>query len=414
MMTKTHRRLLYIAFSVLFVVLAPLLLLLGAGYRFAPGTWRLAPTGYIAVRTLQTPDRIILDGRSYDPDGKETRFANLVAGPHEVRIEKNGFFPWQRRVIVEPGVARAYSDIALVPSGPYPEVAANVTRLAAAPSGPWVALLRDERPFVVLSRAGSGAAFPVSASMKPVRDLLWSMRGDRFLAISEDGLSADVISVEQPAQIVAMITLSPAARLLGWDPITTENVLVEEDGVVQSVRPGEQIGTPRGTNVTAVSARQETLYLLEEGPLLHVVAPGVDRTYPLEDSFSATTIFLPSPRPYVTLLDAAQKTLTVLHGGDGRTVWRRHNVLTAAWRPEGRTLALGDGFETSFWDQLLWLHPAGFLLARHQDGVRLLETGAGIPVQVFDVLAGTRVTDAATRASTVWLLADGVVRAVIW
>ncbi len=85
-----------------FLILAPLIVLFTAGYRFNPQTRTFVRTGAMSVSASPRVTSIFLSGEF---SGKSTPhvFKRVIPGTYTVELKRNGFFPWTGHVTVQSG-----------------------------------------------------------------------------------------------------------------------------------------------------------------------------------------------------------------------------------------------------------------------------------------------------------------------
>lgn len=96
-----HRRILPWVFTVVFIVAAPALIFYTAGYRWNPKKNKIERNGTMIVDTQPAGARIILNGK----DSKEktpVTLQNITPGQYQIRLEKDGYHPWEKRLDVFP------------------------------------------------------------------------------------------------------------------------------------------------------------------------------------------------------------------------------------------------------------------------------------------------------------------------
>lgn len=115
-MNRETRRLIFIIFVGLFVILVPTIILYAWGFHFDINEKTLFDTGGIYLKSIPSKAEIYIDGT---PRGRTTDFIRgLVPKIYEVRVIKEDYYPWQKNLIVEPGLVTKANDIFLIPMNP--------------------------------------------------------------------------------------------------------------------------------------------------------------------------------------------------------------------------------------------------------------------------------------------------------
>jgi len=97
-MKRLHRRVFFGGTVLVFIVLAPVIILRAMGFRYDPGGG-IVQTGALEVRSIPEGAFLFVDGR---PVGETPLVVkDLPPGEYHLRLEKEGFFGWEEDRIVE-------------------------------------------------------------------------------------------------------------------------------------------------------------------------------------------------------------------------------------------------------------------------------------------------------------------------
>lgn len=122
-MISLRRRLFYIGFIILFFVITPLLFLYAMGYSIGNG-FKFQKTGILVIASEPSKAKIYLNGelqqdfikKLYKQDDYKTtpqKIKNLVPGQYNIKLELEGYWPWEKKLTVEPGQSIFAEDIKL-------------------------------------------------------------------------------------------------------------------------------------------------------------------------------------------------------------------------------------------------------------------------------------------------------------
>lgn len=114
-MTLKNRITLIVLGIVIFLIIAPLSVLLARGYYFDWGNFRWIGTGIVSIKSDPRGTEIYLNGKLNDVTPAALRF--LRPGEYEIILAKEGYEPWKKRIIVHEHLVTS------VPAGPQREVA---------------------------------------------------------------------------------------------------------------------------------------------------------------------------------------------------------------------------------------------------------------------------------------------------
>lgn len=147
----------------LFILIAPVLLMLSAGWRLNTRNWKIQRTGLLLVDLKDPNARISLDGAPTAPTRTDRYqwFSGLFPGRVSVRVQKEGARDWQRSYWITKGLTTYTSPVVLFPNVPARRIATDVFRLkdrrddddplaigASLPKGSWEPIAR-EREFAL-------------------------------------------------------------------------------------------------------------------------------------------------------------------------------------------------------------------------------------------------------------------------
>jgi len=171
-MSKNARRLLYWGFVSIFVIVAPILLLLSAGWRLNFARWSIQRTGLLLVTTDDRDVRVSLNGGRANGTYRDHRlwFSQLFPGAVTVNVQKDGFHAWEKSYVINEGLATFSSPVVLFPDTSPRKIASGSfqfvpqTRLDDAPiltsnnptGGQWV-LNRDQADLIALTNDTNSA-----------------------------------------------------------------------------------------------------------------------------------------------------------------------------------------------------------------------------------------------------------------
>src|SRR3989339_1238981 len=121
-MSLKQRQALFIFFILVFLTATPLISLYAIGYKIGSG-FSFQKTGMLILDTDPKGAKIHLDGkiqqnffkRIYAEEQSYIRtpakIKNLLPGTYDVRVELPGFWPWQKKLTVNPGQSTFAADI---------------------------------------------------------------------------------------------------------------------------------------------------------------------------------------------------------------------------------------------------------------------------------------------------------------
>lgn len=154
-LSKARRRIIFYLAALLFVVAAPLIIFYSIGYNVDIKTRQLLRTGGIFVKTNQIGFKLFINGVLARETGIISRGAlvtDLKPDLYVVKVEKEGFKPWQRVIHVEAAVINEFRFITLFPEKISEKEVINLSRrgltvdtFRALPQSPWLIIRTLEK-----------------------------------------------------------------------------------------------------------------------------------------------------------------------------------------------------------------------------------------------------------------------------
>lgn len=145
-MRATTRTLLFVSIILLFVVIAPLLVLYAKGYSFEAATREVVKTGMILLDTNVSKATVTVNDADPSVENDPILIRSLVPGTYHVRLEREGYLPWESDLtVVEERVTRV-DDLVLVLEEPETQqpIADSIGRFAVSPNSRFIAYAVNE------------------------------------------------------------------------------------------------------------------------------------------------------------------------------------------------------------------------------------------------------------------------------
>jgi len=234
---SVFRKLLFWMFALVYVVFCPLLIIRTLGY---------LNTGLIVINALPADAHVQLNGRPCR-QGMPTTLPRLHPGSYTVRVERDGYRPWTRDVLVEKKRATVLDNVFLLPQTNAMEIVAETAfdSLLAIDGTPYIILLAQDqasaaRVFNHRKRTLS-PLFPTNApyASRSVRRLFTRPNSPYVLAHLSDTPTNRYLFVRldnEPNTVQDITTLMPKtpAEVL-WSKAAPEQLFCFEKGVVTKV-----------------------------------------------------------------------------------------------------------------------------------------------------------------------------------
>ena len=117
-MKPWQRKFLFSFFFFLFLIFGPTLILYSLGYRFDFEKKRLTKTGGIFVKAIPKEVEVLINGKikkKTDPFFGSLLIENLLPKKHKIKVEKEGYFPWEKELEVKEGMVTEVKNLILFP-----------------------------------------------------------------------------------------------------------------------------------------------------------------------------------------------------------------------------------------------------------------------------------------------------------
>ncbi len=120
------RRIIFFAFVVFFAIGAVLLLFFANGYRYNSAKNAVEKTGQVVVLLKHGDVSLFLNGQRIDPRRVQSQLSfqtpahsldSILPGTYRLRIERDGYFAWEKTIAVHSGQSTIVRDIVMVSSG---------------------------------------------------------------------------------------------------------------------------------------------------------------------------------------------------------------------------------------------------------------------------------------------------------
>ncbi len=188
---KSTRRALFYSLIFLFIIATPFVVAYSFGYSVDFQNQSLIPSGGIFVKTNQTGIQVTLDGKVEKTTtflGSGALFDSIDPGVHTVRITKEGFRPWEREIMVRPGIVTEDRNIVLIPTTA-PVISRTETprntsfTYIPAPNGKHVAIFYEKTRLLSIEVTGSSVGLYQKELPNGVFANSISWLNDQYIAI---------------------------------------------------------------------------------------------------------------------------------------------------------------------------------------------------------------------------------------
>ncbi len=106
----------YTLTTILFIILAPSVILWALGYRIDFKNYKVAQTGILYIKTDQSSFDVFLDGQKTFSNKKTITIKSLLPKDYSVKIEKQGYYTWSKDITIDPQKITRQDYIILFPN----------------------------------------------------------------------------------------------------------------------------------------------------------------------------------------------------------------------------------------------------------------------------------------------------------
>lgn len=132
-MNLRYRRIIYITFISVFAILVPIIILYTTGFRYNFKNHKIEKTGILYIESMPK-DALIYINDKYE-DKTPSRFARLLPDTYKVRVEKDGYYSWQKELEVKSNLTTFSKNIVLFKNNlPTSKIEGKINILATSPN----------------------------------------------------------------------------------------------------------------------------------------------------------------------------------------------------------------------------------------------------------------------------------------
>jgi len=116
-MTKRTKRLLFYSAVVIFALLSYVVILYAQGYKYSFSEAKFFRTGAISLKTNEEAS-VYMNGKFLNSTsffGNSYAIRGLLPGQYTIRLQKDNFISWHKKVLIQEGLVSDYSKIFLLP-----------------------------------------------------------------------------------------------------------------------------------------------------------------------------------------------------------------------------------------------------------------------------------------------------------
>lgn len=359
-MTLATRRFLYLTFIGAFLIITPLMILYANGYKLSLDRKGLVKTGMFIIATKPEGAKIYIDNElqmdlidKYLKRGNvitsPARIKNLLPGEYDVKVELDGYWPWQKKLTINPSTSTYAEDIVLFRKNlPLLMLGGEINDFLASPNQKY-ALIKSADETILLNLETEEAAYKLDFTAK---DVAWSPDSKLFSADNR------IFSIDQPRAIVELPKIITDLKRFKWGQNGNDLFYQTADGIFslnlstqksEPVLSGEKSKSELFDNKAIVDffIKDDNLYLIsraKDGLALYVISwQNGEYLRKIELPNSPAIAFTNKADRFLSLYDSKNKTSYLVdplaYYPLKETI---NNINKATWIDENRLLYSND------------------------------------------------------------------------
>lgn len=379
------RRILLTASIILFLLIFPLVVLHSFGYRYDLNEKKLIRTGIIYITsTPQDNIKIFINGieekEKLNIKGvfkKDYVLYNLMPQTYDIRISKDGYFSWEKRLAVSPGLT-TYARPLLLPIDPKNSLIledAGILNWSISPDFKKIAYLKKEKKGVYFSTYNIEKKTANSILLNDIDpeidknlflnpgampNIRWSTGSNIVLEFASDPPLLIALSVNDN-KITLIGKFQPDAKIINaeWNQNNTSYIFQTGQQTLYHINilPNFDIAVKIADNVSGFTLKNNTVYYLDTKNMYFYAFSlnnSADKKQfslePLKNNGNAANISAPniqviiSNKSDIGIIDS-EKNLYIIKQNSGVPVHIGNDVNTAEFSDSGDYLLYSSSFE---------------------------------------------------------------------
>src|SRR3989344_4431574 len=190
-MTKRTRTLLLLVCAILFLVIAPFIVLYSMGYRMDFERMKIVATGGIYVRVAPEDSHVSIDSKIKNKAGIFSNYVfeqSLLPGPHTIEIKKNGYFDYLKNLEVKEKEVVKLENVTLFKQRAiFGQITDGANYFSAAPDNTTLLVSKTSGIELINMQNGQQQMVAKSVGMEGITKTLWSDDSKKALILTNKG-----------------------------------------------------------------------------------------------------------------------------------------------------------------------------------------------------------------------------------
>jgi hypothetical protein len=351
-MSSKLRLVIFLAFVLMFLIAAPLLVLYTAGYRFDMTSGRIVHTAVLNMSSVPRNANVLIDGE-LEEDRTPSVIETVLPGEHEIVLEKEDYISWKQTLFFE-SRETTFADVILF-LDEQPETIQNLNVLSAhaSPSGWKFIYLTQESSWIEMwSTEGDDSStqllmrLPFNSSS--TYTLSFSAHGDYILLAREHGPFHELALVQTDNGVPSNLpTALTDVDEYWWDAQSDNLLYVEVDDQTHRIDVKADTDELITTDLTVMTSFEERDVILSEHNNRAVLSF-------LDEEIASIITYLPlgdysfvvTPSPLVGLYDSQHSRLILIDTNNrDQPILLNETAIEWTWNDNDQQLLYTSGFD---------------------------------------------------------------------
>lgn len=259
------RRALYLFFIALFVLISAVTIGYARGYRYDTQSHTVKRTGLIVLNSEPDDASVWVNGNK-SSEKTLAYLKNLRPGTYGIRVEKEGFFPWTKKLLVNEGSATIADTITLFQSNPVSEAVVPLgSQFVFHPFAPSIVYVKDEDEKQIRRyHTGSESDILLYTTRDEIESLEYSVSGTNLLVrlVKNGKKNSIVIPLDAPQEAFSVNSLIDRTVMdVSWSLDSDDLLMLTIDEGTLALT----LSTRRVSPVVPDSEKPRTRYLTSVG-----------------------------------------------------------------------------------------------------------------------------------------------------
>ncbi|MCG2693929.1 hypothetical protein L6259_01440 [Candidatus Parcubacteria bacterium] len=190
-MQRKYRKIIFFIFAAFFIISIPIILLYTGGYRYNIKKNRLEKTGNLVVNVKNKGATLYLNEKKFE-NKEEFRMQNILPGEYLIKITKEGYFDWQKKLAIESEITTFIKDARLFKQSlPINIIDKNTGALFYSPNGKLfitdIYIKKDSNYQAVIFNVETETYKKLFSSASPLLGTAWSGDSNKFIIETVSG-----------------------------------------------------------------------------------------------------------------------------------------------------------------------------------------------------------------------------------